>query len=95
MKLFERIVSNRQAVENKTADKNICETEGGGSILSPRRVAKILEEKTISRFLFDILHQWGKLDLSCDNTLFTVQAIDPFEETNPFSRKIRKILAAH
>lgn len=68
---------------------------GGGSILSPRRVAKILEEKTISRFLFDILHQWGKLDLSCDNTLFTVQAIDPFEETNPFSRKIRKILAAH
>lgn len=59
----------------------------GGSILSPRRVAKILEEKTISRFLFDILHHWGKLDLSCDNTLFTVQTIDPFEETNPFSRK--------
>lgn len=71
------------ADENKTADKNICETEGG-SILSPRRVAKILEEKTIPRFLFDILHQQGKLDLSCDNTLFTVQAIDPFEKTNPF-----------
>ena len=54
------------------------------AILSPRRVAKILEEKTIPRFLFDILHQQGKLDLSCDNTLFTVQAIDPFEKTNPF-----------
>lgn len=48
-----------------------------------RGVAKILEEKTIPRFLFDILHHQGKLDLSCDNTLFTVQAIDPFEKTNP------------